>query len=354
MEACLINNKNHGFVLVTVLWFLFILTLIIGFFATWVQRELDTAQQLQADTQYQIAYHDTRATLLYLLSTQRFTFAGLTLPGMVVPTITSIDDLDSGTLNLPIGGEIAVDDQAYKGCSGVLFSLQDARGLINPNFASENALMRLLALFGVEAEQRGPLVAKLQDYIDTDDLFRINGAERDEYEEAGLLSPTNRFLRTSMEAKSVLDWANYPQLWQADAWPRLTSTSAFTIPNVNTAPLLILQAYFGLSQETAQLMIEMRRQQPFMDITKLNNFIEFNNPEDVLLFPSSDLRLSLWHPKANYMQQWHISMTPFAHQQTPWQVNFAYNLPLETVYAQYVPNALSQDICNASFSTYSQ
>jgi general secretion pathway protein K len=346
------NNSVKGFILVTVLWFLLILTLIIGFFAAWIQRELLAVQQLQSDFRHQMAYHETRAALLYLLSTQRYTFSGITLAGMDnKERSVSFDDFESNDWLMPIGGEIALDDQAYQGCEEALFSVQDARGLINPNFAAESALMRLLQLFDIPVEEQGPLLAKLQDYMDIDDLIRLNGAERDDYKQQGRPPPTNRFFLTAMEVKKVLDWDRYPQLWQASAWPQLTSTYGFTTPNVNTAPLLVLQAYFGLSAETAQLMIDMRRQQPFIDYTQAINFVEFSSPEEVLLFPSNSVRMTLWHPKANVMQQWHLTLTPFAHELMPWQIHYTHTLPLDSSYAQRDPNLLSHPICATEIQT---
>src|SRR4029077_8039258 len=81
-----------------------------------------------------------------------------------------------------------LDDRPYR-LGKTTLRFQDARGLINLNWTSEADLSLLLGSIGVPVADRGPLIAKLQDYIDADSFIRLNGAEAKEYEAAGRAPP---------------------------------------------------------------------------------------------------------------------------------------------------------------------
>src|SRR5205823_15084230 len=118
---------------------------------------------------------------------------------------------------------------------------QDARGLINLNFGSADDLFALLGLFGIPVEERSPLAAKLQDYIDADSLTRLNGAEAPQYGDAGLDPPANAPLRTPWEVRRILDWDKADGIAREDSeWPLLTTTASVDGFNVNTAPRALL------------------------------------------------------------------------------------------------------------------
>jgi len=96
-------------------------------------------------------------------------------------------------------------------------------------------------LLGVAEDLQAPLVAKLKDYIDLDDLHRLNGAESFHYRQRNLPPPTNRFLSNPMECKRILGWAEQSGLWKDLALAQLTNTILPVNPNFNTAPVKVLQ-----------------------------------------------------------------------------------------------------------------
>ncbi|MEZ5671026.1 MAG: type II secretion system protein GspK [Thiotrichaceae bacterium] len=196
--------SNKGFILVLTLWLLAILTIAASFFALWTERLIEQTRIAQQNMQGEIDMASTQSNILYLFATQRYTFAGLLIPTAINPQPMSFmsDEEFARMLEDPNfhggsgqqftytpGGEIHLDDRVYQGHGSGRFAVQDEGGLINLNSASEAMLSRLMGLLGIDAEWRSPLVAKLQDYTDFDDLHHINGAEAYEYQQENLPPP---------------------------------------------------------------------------------------------------------------------------------------------------------------------
>ncbi len=83
-----------------------------------------------------------------------------------------------------------VDGSAYRiryEDGSVAISIRDARGLVNINMAQAMLLDKVLAGAGMEEEsQRQALVDATLDWRDEDKLKHLNGAEDDDYRDAGL------------------------------------------------------------------------------------------------------------------------------------------------------------------------
>lgn len=348
---------KSGFVLVTTLWVLAMLTMAAGFISLWTQRSLAIAQARQEDIQGEIDSHSTQANVIYLLTSQRMTIAGLTVPDITKPELTEeqvINAFEEETV-LPVGAEITLDDRPYFGHGKAYFALQDEAGLFNPMLATEPALDRLLGLLGVEAELRGPLIAKLQDYMDLDDWHRLHGAESAHYNKRNLPPPTNHFLRTPLEVKSVLDWAAQPQLWQNNLFGQLTTLFSVS-PNFNTAPLLVLQAAYNMTAESAERLINLRQTTPFLTLSSVTQIANVNlevDPFEVKFFPSSFLRLTLWYAGARRIRQVHIELTPAAHNDKPWQIKSSLELGLSSTYTEQPPRYVQATFFTSALSTES-
>jgi len=103
-------------------------------------------------------------------------------------------------------GEIAIDGRHYRLANGTVVRLQDAAGLFNLRRATRLELLRLMRAFGVEDRLADRLADTLLDYVDPDDLNRLNGAEAREYAAAGRAPPRNARLLTPTELLRVLGW----------------------------------------------------------------------------------------------------------------------------------------------------
>ncbi|BAP55340.1 hypothetical protein THII_1043 [Thioploca ingrica] len=369
------QQSQTGFVLVMTLWVLVILTLAASSFAVWTQRTIERVQTRQTDLQGEIDMYNTQATLIYLLTTQRFTIAGVTISKAVAqekPPV-SLENLadDSKTLEeimdefvamqkqqkqqqnnpaifgdedndtiLSDGTEIALDDQPYFGYGKAYFALQDEGGLLNLQLETETVLTRLLSLFGIENELQAPLIAKFNDYIDSDDLHRLNGAEAYHYEERHLPPPRNHFLLHPLEIYRVLDWSDQKNLWKNDQLGQITTVTVAAHPNFNTAPSLVLQAAYNLNELAAERLIKIRQSLPFYTLTTVTQIAGMPpevDPFETNFFPAQALRLTLWYEGARYMRQAYIRLTHTFDGNKPWQVDANLQLTLLPYYIQTSP-----------------
>ena len=382
---------QKGFVLVTTLWVLAMLTMAASFFALWTQRTVETVQQMQDDLQGEIDMYNTQANLIYLLATQPYSIAGLTVSQVEgkkrAPTTLeqladdsrSLDDiLDEfieiekrkqtqkhlqylsieGTYSiLPKGGEIALDDRSYYGYGKAYFAIQDIGGLLNINLASEFTFNRLFDLLGIDSELHSSLFAKLQDYVDIDDLHRLNGAERYHYEEHHLPIPRNHFLITPMETYGILDWTAQSQLWENYQFEQLTQTLTASRPNFNTAPPLVLQCAYNLNANAVEQIIEVRKNQPFYTlnvVTQVAGMSPFVDPMETNFFPALQLRITLWYEGGQRMRQIYLQRTDDHDGYKPWRIKYSRELKLLPYYTQIPPIHAQTNLFNATLFTKAQ
>ncbi len=78
-------------------------------------------------------------------------------------------------------------------------------GKIDINKADEQLLTTLISSLGLELDAQQALVSAILDWRDGDDLVRVNGAEKDQYEQARLnYHPANKAFQVIEELKMVL------------------------------------------------------------------------------------------------------------------------------------------------------
>lgn len=128
-------------------------------------------------------------------------------------------------------------------------------------------LDRLLDLFGISSELRDSLLDCLEDWIDSDDLQKLNGAEDQYY--MSLERPyqaANRPLRTLGELYLVKGW---PQVLELKLEGGARITDFLTVSptggriNVNTASGLVLQSLSPeIDESTALQVISLREEAP--------------------------------------------------------------------------------------------
>lgn len=362
---CRREKMNHsplfapsGFILVTTLWVLAMLTMAASFFALWTQRTVEVALSSQADIQGEIDGASTQAVAIYLLSTQKFNIGGLT-----VPEIKPLDSREEKPLDpfaeendsvLPVGGEIALDDRPYFGQGKALFALQDEVGLININTVSDARMARFLHLLGVEEKLLPHLIDKFKDYIDIDEFHRINGAEAYHYQQQNLPPPPNRYLLHPMEVKQVLGWRDQTVLWKNDQLNQLTHLFVAARPNINTAPSLVLQAAYNINKEAAERIIKTREKMPFYQtstVTEVTGMVLDLDEYESNFFPSNYLRLTLWYQGARRMRQIHIQLMPMAEDRKPWQIEYTMEFQLLPKYTTTPPRHVQTTLFDTALPT---
>jgi len=331
---------HRGFVLVAVLAMLVILSLLAGTIAQVAQRVRDDEVERQRIIQDEIDLASTRATLFYLLASQRMTFGGLTVDDQVV--LSEDQQLDARRTRedpiavMAVGTEIRLDGSAHAGLAGLRFALQDDRGLLGVNWAPSLMLERWRgALSGAPESLEAPAVPiatlsnLLLDYQDADSLYRINSAEAEAYEAAGLPPPTNQVLATPLELRRVMGWRD---LLSGVPDSRLVDTltvSRSPVINVNTAPVEVLASLPGVDMATAQRIVDARQVQPFSLRAAFRNFAGgLPGGEDVVsLYPSTSGILKLWSPRGGAVQVLHWTLTPLDDGGRPWREDYEFTLP---------------------------
>jgi hypothetical protein len=230
----------------------------------------------------------------------------------------------------PAENYVRLDDHPYRLDDAVL-RLQDARGLINLNFASADDLFAVLGLFGVAAEDRGPLISKLQDYIDADSLTRLNGAEAPQYADAGREPPANAPLRTPWEVRQILDWDKIDRIAREDSgWGSLTSTGVFAGLNLNTTPPALLSLMPWMTPEGVDNVVRWRREQPITSPSQFGVLAGIPmpvGPSRFLSFPADNLAITVSAKGAPLERYFAVRLTPQSRER-PWTIDYDVEMPL--------------------------
>lgn len=124
---------------------------------------------------------------------------------------------------------------------GVIVQIQDVRGLVNLNYINERLLINTLKGLEVKGKDLRVLVDSLQDWVDNDDLKRINGAEKQYYESLNKVAPRNNILTSTLELKSVRGSQVLADK-KLDNYFTVLSQIGF---NPMNAPELVLKAFLG-------------------------------------------------------------------------------------------------------------
>lgn len=140
--------------------------------------------------------------------------------------------------------------------TAVQVAITDEHGKIDLNNANPLLLQGLFLAVGVDQDEAVALADAIQDWRDTDQLRRLNGAESEEYLAAGLPEPGNRPFEQLQELLDVLGMT--PELY-ALVKPALTLYSQRSTINPLVAPRLVLLALPGISEASADHYIEDRR-----------------------------------------------------------------------------------------------
>lgn len=345
----MLRRPARGFVLVLVLGILVILSLLASGVALTAQRLRDEETDRQAALQDEIDMADTRAGVIYLLLTQRRTFAGLTVDaGKVLSddekAIGARDGDDPISL-MPVGNEIALDGRAYTGSGVARFALQDDRGRLPVNWMPAPVIGRFLGEAGGEDVSATRLVDLLADYQDADDLYRLNSAEKDRYIAEGRAAPTNRPLVTPLELRRVIGWDRaLAGLSDADLVRTLTTVRAVSI-NANTAPAEVLQALPGVDAAAARRIVDARTLQPFTSLTAAYQILGTLPGDDGLLslYPMDSGTLALSSARGGATRVLHWTLTPFDRGGRPWREDYEFALPKD--------DRATQDVVRSSAAT---
>jgi hypothetical protein len=290
-----------------------------------VSARVEQATLIRARLQDSLDAYSTRATVFFLLGTQRFTRAGLTT---AEEPLAEAGDT-AGALRIdPVGGELSLDGRVYAGMGRVRFALQDEAGMVALNSASPQRLEGLLTRFDDTEGSVATLLDTLEDYRDGNTLKRLNGAEREEYAAAGLPPPSDRDLRSAPEILQILGWREWfaarPE-FRLHAWLSAGRSDAF---NPNVVPASLLEWLPGMAPATAARVVDEREREPFRSVPDFKARVDVELPvddEQYRFFSSDALRLTLWAEGSAHAEVLAIQSTPLD-PQAPWQIDSIYSI----------------------------
>ena len=144
--------------------------------------------------------------------------------------------------------------------------------LAGENPVNLEVLRKYLEVKGVDLNERDLMIDCLLDWVDPDNLVRLNGAEN----EPGY-KPTNGPLKTLEELKRVKGWEEFTSRPNWDADFTLNSTDARI--DINWASRDVLLALPGFTEPTADRFLQMRRGPD--DIEGTEDDLKFTNAEEV-------------------------------------------------------------------------
>lgn len=346
-RACPAGRGDDGFVLVMTILIVMAIALGLAVFSEWVNGATQRAFELRRRVEAERHIAEARADVLYWFGTQLMSPRGVELTALGNASAAPMSESERVTALLAGGGTqrgtsfLRLDDTAYRNSVGTSIRLQDSRGLLNLNFAEPDDLVRLLGTFDVEAGARAAMVPKLLDYIDTDDLVRLNGAERQQYAAEGRPAPANGLLRTPWEARAVLGWDRYDRLWRVrDGLPQVTSATRTVGINVNSAPGPVLEA-LGVPAENVAKLLQQRAVRPFENIgemTALMGAVAAVDPFRFLINPTNSFRMTLQADGVPLVREMVVTLTPQS-TRGPWRIDYAIALPSSGAHAGDQPSA---------------
>ena len=322
---------RDGFILPLTLWLIAIMGLVAASLNVWVARTVADSQALARRTQLALAQSNIRNELVFLMGTRPVSTRGLE----VGPQITFADMNDFGAVMAGAsdsGQTLKFDGRPYvvQSDPDMVVAIQDGTGLFNLNIATPTNLRRILATFNVPEATSNAMVDALLDYVDDDDLTRLAGAEKTQYERAGLPPPANGSLMTPFELQRIMGWNTLSALWDADMETPLFTTCQSSGFNPNTAPAQALIANVrGLTLDKAEQAITARTERPFRNIREFGaaaDILVTDEPFFYLFLPGSCVIVDVI--EKNSGQRARFSLTLETTSQTrPWRVDYAIRIP---------------------------
>ena len=319
------TRTEGGFILAATLWAIAALTVLAGYINTVATNDVALAQAQREALQDELDARSTENTLIYLLASSRMNHRGI-----VLEQEQRFSPPVGQPLKHPGDGTLTVSGEVHAGIGRIHFYLQDERGLIGINTPTQPFLSRALQHVGVSAADAARLMPRIRDYVDLDDTLTLSGAERFDYARARLPPPANWFMAGTPELKRVLGVEDIisPEQWRR-LRPLLTPREQHGY-NFNTMSADVAAAFVG-GAEAATHLLAMRAETVIRtpeDVAELTGQVLRLNPEDLLTFPSPNMRIAAWRPGVGRRSIVGITLTPGA-VDAPWRKEYRYSEPID-------------------------
>ena len=197
--------------------------------------------------------------------------------------------------------------------------MRDEAGMINMAMLYGQPYERLMERIGVDAGLRQEMIARYQDYVDTDDLRQPNGAERGDYPNGG---PANRRLMRPAEWLSILGAreAVDKRRWR-ELRDDLAAAPMSAVINVNTASPAVLSILFDMNETQAQALIRAREESPLLSTADIANVSGMPFAEDferIYTYPSGAMVFTIRDTQSAWTYRARLALTPSGLEQPLW------------------------------------
>lgn len=169
-------QSHRGVALMIVMIAVFVLAVIVGAFAYAMKVEMHLARTANRETELLWLGRSGVDLARYVLAQQ------LSIPGEPYDALNQKWAGGPGTLattNSPLA-DISLENFPV-GNSTITVKITDLESRFNINIADEQILQQGLTIIGVDASEAQQIASSILDWIDPDDITRVNGAESDEY-----------------------------------------------------------------------------------------------------------------------------------------------------------------------------
>jgi hypothetical protein len=280
-------------------------------------------QLLEDDLRLATIGSEIEGQVTYLLLSEPFRPGGIEINGRRVSMMESFglapaEEMDVDPRDEPIVETLLLDGTPYRYVTAgpadrqYVIRLQDDAGLFNFRLSSEQLVARYLEGLGVDEEQARKMAGALADYMDPDDLTRLNGAEKDEYLRLGRPPPTNRPIDEPSELAHVLFW---DEVMKSRTGVTIAANMSAGLDgdmrNVNAASRQVLAAWYGLDDTAVDQVLKARAEQPLRgayDVERITGVVIPDRTDYIDAFPSRRLRVTIYYTRdkgqARVWQTW--------------------------------------------------
>lgn len=293
---CFRSNNNGSAIILTILLTTVIITVGIGF--NWIVKEhLRTTEVLKKKAAAMVQARSAYDALAFSILSGKLT------PQKVLFT--------SGALGVR---EVPLDGKRVHAGGGTNISVQDVNGLISLSDLDPAVFERLIGDVAPGKREKASIItSSLRDWTDTDDLTRINGAEKSFYFLEGKpYGPRNYPLQYKRELELVrgMDRKLYRKLS-----PSLTILPANGF-NPNTASDDVLMAYLDINMDTVKKLRDYMSTFPLVSDSQLFALTgrTIANDAGVYFFPGRFMEITVraGKPKTEYTIRAGIDLKPQA------------------------------------------
>jgi general secretion pathway protein K len=167
MDKKLVKDETGGMAVILVIWIVVILMAMVGEFTYSMRTEINIARNFKEEEEaYQLALAGIERAKLELLSAN---------------DLRGIHYNEDNVLILSPDDEAPPDRKGELGRGSFAYTITDEDGKLNINGATQEQLKSVFLESGVAAEDADTIVDSILDWIDANDLHRLNGAEEDYY-----------------------------------------------------------------------------------------------------------------------------------------------------------------------------